>query len=103
MVTGKDRVEVAAINEPVTVAGIKVCPGDLIFGDDTGALIVPFDKVEKVLEIAKEIERKEDIIRMHVQSGLSCVRRGRRPDIIIYRQRRQSEHECYSALSGYIE
>ena len=71
MVTGKDRVEVAAINEPVTVAGIKVCPGDLIFGDDTGALIVPFDKVEKVLEIAKEIERKEDIIRMHVQSGLS--------------------------------
>lgn len=27
MVTGKDRVEVAAVNEPVTVAGIKVCPG----------------------------------------------------------------------------
>ncbi|MCI9442324.1 MAG: RraA family protein [Ruminococcus sp.] len=71
MVTGKDRVEVAAINEPVTVAGIKVCPGDLIFGDDTGALAVPFDKVEKVLEIAKEIERKEDIIRSHVKNGLS--------------------------------
>ena len=64
-------VEVAAINEPVTVAGIKVCPGDLIFGDDTGALAVPFDKVEKVLEIAKEIERKEDIIRSHVKNGLS--------------------------------
>lgn len=27
MVTGKDRVEVAAVNEPVTVAGIKVCRG----------------------------------------------------------------------------
>ncbi|MFR9189118.1 MAG: RraA family protein [Anaerotruncus massiliensis (ex Togo et al. 2019)] len=40
MVTGKDRVEVAAVNEPVTVAGIKVCPGDLIFGDETGALAV---------------------------------------------------------------
>lgn len=71
MVTGKDRVEVAAINEPVTVAGIKVCPGDLIFGDDTGALVIPFDKVEEVLSIAKEIERKEEIIRENVKSGLS--------------------------------
>lgn len=69
MVTGKDRVEVAAINEPVTVAGIKVCPGDLIFGDDTGALVVPFDKAKRVLEIAKEIERKEDIIRREVKNG----------------------------------
>ena len=71
MVTGKDRVEVAAINEPVTVAGIKVCPGDLVFGDDTGALVIPFDKVETVLNIAKEIERKEEIIRENVKSGLS--------------------------------
>ena len=71
MVTGKDRVEVAAINKPVTVAGIKVCPGDLVFGDDTGALVIPFDKVETVLNIAKEIERKEEIIRENVKSGLS--------------------------------
>ena len=71
MVTGKDRVEVAEINEPVTVAGIKICPGDLIFGDDTGALVIPYDRVERVLEIAKEIERKEDIIRRKVKRGLT--------------------------------
>lgn len=71
MVTGKDRVEVAQINEPVTVAGIKVCPGDLIFGDDTGALVIPYDRIERVLEIAKEIEQKEENIRQDLHSGIS--------------------------------
>lgn len=71
MVTGKDRVEVAEINGPVTVSGIKVCPGDLIFGDDTGALVVPLDKAEQVLKIAQEIEKKEDCIRKALNEGIT--------------------------------
>ena len=70
MVTGKDRVEVAAVNEPVSVAGIKVCPGDLIFGDETGALAVPFDRAEQVLAIAREIEEKEERIRQALKEGI---------------------------------
>ncbi len=71
MVTGKDRVEVAEINAPVTVAGIKVRPGDVVFGDDSGALVVPWEKAEKVLAIAREIELKEEGIRQALKSGLS--------------------------------
>lgn len=71
MVTGKDRVEVAAINEPVTIAEQKVCPGDLIFGDDTGVLAIPYDRVEQVLVIAREIEKKEELIREAIKSGLT--------------------------------
>ncbi|HIZ82677.1 MAG TPA: RraA family protein [Candidatus Mediterraneibacter pullistercoris] len=71
MVTGKDRVEVAEINGPVTVSGLKVCPGDLIFGDDTGALCVPYDRAEEVLKIAREIEEKEERIRQALQKGVS--------------------------------
>lgn len=71
MVTGKDRVEVAEVGASVTVAGIKVCPGDLVFGDDTGALVVPLDKVEQVLEIALEIEQKEEHIRAALKRGVS--------------------------------
>lgn len=71
MVTGKDRVEVAEINGPVTVAGIKVRSGDLVFGDDTGALVVPWERAEKVLAVAAEIEEKEEGIRQALRKGVS--------------------------------
>lgn len=71
MVTGKDRVEVAEINGPVTVAGLKVRPGDLVFGDDSGALIVPWEHAEKVFTIASEIEEKEETIRQALRRGVS--------------------------------
>ncbi len=71
MMTGKDRVEVADINAPVTVSGVKVCPGDVVFGDDTGVVVVPLDKAEAVLEIARDIEQKEEIIRQALKEGVS--------------------------------
>lgn len=71
MVTGKDRVEVAEVGGQVTVSGLKVCPGDLIFGDETGVLVVPFDRVEQVLGIAQEIEAAEERIRQAIKMGLS--------------------------------
>lgn len=71
MVTGKDRVEVAEVGGPVTVAGLKVNPGDLIYGDDTGALVVPYDKVEQVLAIAQDIDAKEQKICAMIRAGKS--------------------------------
>jgi regulator of RNase E activity RraA len=70
MVTGKDRVEVSEIGAPVNVSGIKVCSGDLVFGDDTGALVIPLSMVEKVLDVAMEIETKEKSIRNYLNQGV---------------------------------
>lgn len=69
MVTGKDRVYVDRINETVNVAGIQVNPGDLIVGDNTGVVVVPFNRAEEVLEVALEIERKEKIILDLINAG----------------------------------
>lgn len=71
MVTGKDRVEVAGINEPVTVAGVKVRPGDIMFGDDTGVVVIPYERAGDILDIAREIEAKEQIIRQAIIEGKS--------------------------------
>ena len=49
MVTGKDRVYVDRINETVSIAGVQVNAGDLIIGDNTGVIAVPFNKAEEVL------------------------------------------------------
>ena len=69
MVTGKDRVEVDAVNIPVAVSGIKVCPGDYLLADDTGAVAIPAEKAEQIIAVAEEIEAKEQKIIALVESG----------------------------------
>ena len=69
MMTGKDRVEVDAVNIPVGISGVKVCPGDLIVTDENGAVCVPISVVEKTLEIAKSIEEIEGRIVSAVKGG----------------------------------
>jgi len=69
MVTGKDRVEVESVNEPVVVSNIKVNPGDIIFGDNSGILVIPSKRAEKVLEIAEKINEKEENIISEIKKG----------------------------------
>jgi len=69
MVTGKDRVQVESINQPVTISDIQVCPKDLIMCDDNGALCIPTEKAEEVLKAAVEIEQKEQGILEMLKQG----------------------------------
>ena len=70
MVTGKDRVEADGINVPVSVSGIQIKPGDLILGDDSGVIAIPFEKAEEVLAAALEIAKKEAGIEAAIKNGL---------------------------------
>ncbi len=70
MVTGKDRVYVDAVNVPVSVSGVQICPGDIIMADDTGAICVPAGKAVEVLEIAEAIAATEIQIEEMVRSGI---------------------------------
>lgn len=69
MVTGKDRVQVDYVNIPVSVSGIQIKPGDIIFGDDTGVVAIPLERAEEVLKVANEIEEKESKIAAAVSEG----------------------------------
>ncbi len=42
------------INTTVICGGVKVEPGDLIFGDCDGVTVVPRDRIEEVLERAEQ-------------------------------------------------
>ncbi len=48
-------VDLESVMKPVECGGIIINPGDLIFGDINGVVIVKQDKIEEVLEKAKEI------------------------------------------------
>ncbi len=45
MRTGKDRVQVGGINEPVGIGKVRVNPRDIVVADVNGVVIVPRDRV----------------------------------------------------------
>jgi 3-hexulose-6-phosphate synthase/6-phospho-3-hexuloisomerase len=56
----------ASINEPVTLGRVEVNPGDIIFADETGILIIPEARKAMVLAKANEIRKLEEITRANV-------------------------------------
>lgn len=90
MVTGKDRVQVDRVLEPVSISGVLVKTGDLILGDDTGVICVPQERAAEVLEIAREIAAKEAKIEELLRQGYA-LREARKLTGYHHLQTRQSE------------
>jgi 4-hydroxy-4-methyl-2-oxoglutarate aldolase len=77
MRTGKDRVQVEAMNVTVNIGDARVAPGDLLRGDADGVLVIPREHEEAVLAAAEEIDSIEQQIRALVNEGktLAAARR----------------------------
>ena len=69
MRTGKDRVQVEAVNAPVTIGDARVAAGDLLRGDADGVLVIPRAHEEAVLAAAEEIDAIEQQIRAAINEG----------------------------------
>ena len=69
MRTGKDRVQVEAVNRTVAIGGVRVAPGDIVRGDADGLVVLPREHEGAILEAAEEIGRAEDAIRAAVRDG----------------------------------
>lgn len=70
MRTGKDRVQVEAVNRPVTIGGARVAPGDILKGDADGVIVIAREHEEAVLAVAEEIGETEELIRVAVRTGM---------------------------------
>jgi len=70
MRTGKDRVQVDGTNVPISLGDVQVKPGDIIMGTDDGVLVVPQDKAEQVLDLAREIAEAEARIVAAIRGGM---------------------------------
>jgi 4-hydroxy-4-methyl-2-oxoglutarate aldolase len=57
--TSVNHYKFAGINVPVTCAGVKVNPGDIIAADEDGVVAVPRDKAAEVLKKAQELDDTE--------------------------------------------
>jgi 4-hydroxy-4-methyl-2-oxoglutarate aldolase len=70
-ITGKWRIETVAVNQPVSIAGIEVRPGDLVVADECGVCFVPFARAVEVLAIAQQLARSEEKRLAKLASGIS--------------------------------
>ena len=62
MVSGKNRVCVEAVQQPVIIGSIKVRPVDWLIGDDNGVLVVAEENLEEVISRAENVEQTEQRI-----------------------------------------
>ena len=69
MRTGKDRVQVQSVNQPVSIGTARVCSRDIVIADANGVVIVPRDRVREVAAVARHIESVETDIRELLSQG----------------------------------
>jgi regulator of RNase E activity RraA len=67
------RGKVVDFRVPIEIAGIRIQPGDLIFGDLDGVLIVPRAAEVEALQRALEKVRTENLVRKAIEQGMSTV------------------------------
>jgi regulator of RNase E activity RraA len=78
MRTGKDRVQVEAMNGPVNIGDARIDAGDLLRGDADGVLVIPRAHEDAVLAAAEQIDAAEQQIRAAVNDGLTLSEARRR-------------------------
>ena len=67
------RGKVLAYGVPTKVGEVPVSPGDLVFGDRDGVLVVPARLVNEVFERAMEKVHSENLVREAFRKGMSAV------------------------------
>jgi regulator of RNase E activity RraA len=67
------RTQVADFRCPIEVEGVLVNPGDLIFGDVDGVVVVPQNIMREVIDKALEKARGEKAVRKAIEGGMSST------------------------------
>ncbi|MBL8329186.1 MAG: RraA family protein [Rubrivivax sp.] len=58
---------------PVEINGVRVKPGDLVFGDLDGVLVIPREAEEEAIRRALEKADTENRVRLAIERGMSTV------------------------------
>lgn len=67
--TARSRVIEAGTNELINFGGVQVRPGDIVFGDSSGVVVVPRERMDEVLEKAEQLWQKEEDMIAEIRAG----------------------------------
>ena len=76
------RMQVVDFRCRIEIGGVAVVPGDLVFGDVDGVLVVPQEMEEDVISRALEKARGEKVVRKAIEGGLSSTEAFRKYGIL---------------------
>jgi len=62
-----------AVNVAILCGGVRVCPGDIVVGDDDGVTVIPRNEAGAVLERARRWEKMEEDFRRRVVEGATTI------------------------------
>jgi 4-hydroxy-4-methyl-2-oxoglutarate aldolase len=69
----KGRLDVVNYGIPFELGGVRVHPGDFIFGDHDGIIVVPKSIEQEAVERALAKVSGENLVRKALQEGMSCT------------------------------
>jgi regulator of RNase E activity RraA len=67
------RYKVHDFRVPIEIGGVRISPGDIIFGDIDGVLLVPAEVEREVFTKALEKARGEKMVKKELEAGSSAV------------------------------
>lgn len=71
--TARGRIMEESTNSMIQFAGVQVRPGDIVFGDKSGVVIIPQEKFEPVLVKAEQLFKKENDMIEAILSGEDII------------------------------
>jgi 4-hydroxy-4-methyl-2-oxoglutarate aldolase len=69
----KGRAKMVSMDEPVSCGGVTVRPGDIVFGDVDGVVVIPQDLVGDVISRALDKVSGENTVRTDLEAGASVA------------------------------
>lgn len=67
------RGKVIDFRVPIEIGGVKILPGDIVFGDLDGVCIIPQDAEQEVFVKSVEKARGEKLVRKAIEAGMSAA------------------------------
>lgn len=67
----RGRATTESVNKPISISGVTIKAGDLIFADSEGIVVIPKNLESQVLGIAFNIIKKESSVLLDIANGIS--------------------------------
>lgn len=71
--TARGRAMEESTNTMIQFGGVQVRPGDVVMGDHSGVVVIPWERIDDVLDKAEALYQKEEDMIFDIRGGMSMV------------------------------